>query len=100
MTGTQRPATSPDEVALYASVPENSEVIGIVKASSDSGWTEQQSLDYAVAELKKQAAKIGANGIVISSTGKSTDGFVMMYGVAVPDEAQYVTGTAIYVPIE
>ena len=29
------------------------EEIGIVKASFDSGWTEEVSLDYAVEELKK-----------------------------------------------
>jgi hypothetical protein len=51
-------------------MPEGAEEIAIVKASSDSGWTQQDSLDYAVDELKKQAAKVGANAVVL--TGRDT----------------------------
>ncbi len=55
-------------------MPEGADVIARVEASSDGGFTEQGSLDYAVEELKKQAAKVGANALVITSTGSSLKG--------------------------
>lgn len=97
VTGIQRSATDPETVNIYTEIPENYEVIGLVSASSDSGWTEQECLNYAIDELKKQAAKIGANGIILDSINKSTEEYVMIYGVAVPVSAQNVSGKAIYV---
>lgn len=100
VTGTQRPATNADDVKIYTEVPGGAEVIGIVNAKGE-GWTDQDGLNRAVAELKKQAAKIGANGVVINSTGKTTEGgYVTSYGSIIADELQTVSGTAIYVPIE
>lgn len=55
VTGVQRPSTSPESVVIYTEPPVNYEVIGIVTASSDSGWTDQGSLEYALKEIKKQA---------------------------------------------
>ena len=63
ITGQQRPAISPTQVQLYVEPPETPyEVIALVNASSGNGWTDQQSIDYAVDELKNQAAAVGANG--------------------------------------
>lgn len=67
VTGVVRPETNAEDVKLYTEIPESCEVIGIVTASSGWGWTRQGSMDYAMAELKKQAAKLGANGIVIEN---------------------------------
>jgi len=82
--------------------PKKYEVIGIVKASSDSGWTAQQEMDYAIAELKKQAAKLGANGVILLSSGEKSSeaaGFTgssgMMYFSSV--EKASTSGKAIYV---
>lgn len=97
VTGTQRPATSADEVVVYTEPPEQYEVIGIVSASSDMGWTAQGSLDYAIAELKKQAAKIGANGVIIEGMGQSSSGGVLVSGMVIPVTAQNISGKAIYV---
>jgi len=79
----------------YSEVRDESsfELIGLVNASSDAGMTEQGSLDYAVAELKKQAAKLGANGVLLVSSGESTTG--MVGGVAVI--AKTVQGKAIFI---
>lgn len=85
VTGIKRDAITPDEVTIYSELPKNYEIIGIVSASSDLGWTQQGSLNYAIQELKKQAAKIGANGIVIENMKKT-----------IFDE-QNVSGKAIYV---
>ena len=100
VTGTQRPETSPESVVIYTESPVNYEVIGIVTASSDSGWTNQGSLDYALTEIKKQAAKIGANGILLEDVTQTTTGGVYSYGMYVPSTSQNLTGKAIYVPEE
>ena len=80
VVGEVREATDPSQVKLYLEVPDSYEVIGIVTASSDAGWTEQGSIDYAVEELKNQAAKLGANGVLIESTGSQTSTVVGGYG--------------------
>lgn len=97
VTGTQRIPTSPETVIVYTEPPAKYEVIGLVTASSDSGWTEQGDLEYAMAELKKQAAKIGANGVILESVGTSNSGGVISYGLYVPVTAKNVSGKAIYV---
>ena len=55
-------------------MPAGAEEIAIVKASSDAGLTQHGSLDYAVEELKKQAARVGANGVVITGSDLLREG--------------------------
>jgi len=101
LIGTKRPAIDPSQVKLYLKLPPNHEIIGIVHASSDAGWTEQDSQDYAVQELKNQAAKLGANGILLTETGENTSTAVGSYGTGyfytIPITAETVSGQAIYV---
>lgn len=101
VTGTTRAPIDPSQVTLYIEPPEKYEIIGVVKASSDSGWTEQDSQDYAVAELKNQAAKLGANGVLLTSTGVNTSTVVGTYSTgmvyAIPVTAQTLSGKAIYI---
>lgn len=69
-----------------------------MKASSGSGWTEQESADYAIDELKRQAARVGANAIVITGRDTSSQGFMSGDIYA---EAQYeVYATAIWIVSE
>ena len=95
VTGKKRSYVNPDRISIYTEPPEDYEVIGIVSASSDSGFTDQGSLNYAIAELKKQAGKIGANGIILESISKSNSGGSFVGNVFVADSAQNVTGKAI-----
>ena len=101
VTGKVRMSISPEQVRLYLEPPAEFEVIALVSASSDAGWTEQGSLDYAIEELKSQAAKVGANSVLIGSTGESTSAIVGGYGAgytyAIPVTAKIVQGHAIYV---
>ena len=101
VVGTTREPTDPNQVKLYLESPKNYGIIGIVSASSDAGWTEQQSVDYAVQELKNQAAKLGANGVLIESTGEQTSTVIGGYGTgylyAIPVTAETVSGKAIFV---
>jgi len=101
VVGEVRDPIDPKQVKLYLEAPANFEVIGIVKASSDAGWTEQDSIDYAVQELKNQAAKLGANGVLIETTGEHTStvvgGYSTGYLYAIPVTEQNVSGKAIFV---
>lgn len=100
ITGTQREAIGAESVVIYTEFPVQYETIGIVTASSDAGWTEQDSLNYAVAELKNQAAKIGANGVVIENMGETSSGGMIVSGIYVPVSAQNISGKAIYVELD
>lgn len=101
VTGTKRTPLEPNQVKLYTEPPIKYEVIGIVNASSDAGWTEQGSVDYALDELKNQAAKLGANGVLLGTTGETTTTIVGGYGsgyiYSIPVTAKTLTGKAIYV---
>lgn len=104
VTGTTRPAIPAESVKMYLEPPADYEVIGMVRAASDAGWTEQGSVNYAVKELKRQAGKLGANGVLISSTGTKPSAVAgnadagIFFGSAV--ESQTVQGRAVFVKRE
>lgn len=102
VTGNLRPAIKAEAVTMYYKEPANYEVIAIVKASSTAGWTDQAALDYAIEELKSQAAKVGANGVLFETAGEESrgsvgavSGGVFMSGAG--KTTQMVSGQAIYV---
>ena len=102
VTGTARPPIEDfTTVAILTEMPDGAEHIAIVKASSDAGWNQQQSLDYAVEELKKQAAKVGANAVVFTDRGTGTQvvGVPTSGGgtTVVSSETEIVEGIAVYV---
>jgi len=67
VTGQVRPAIEDaNTVTILTEMPERAEQIAIIKGSSDFGITQQHRLDYAVDALKSQAAKLGANAVVIT----------------------------------
>jgi uncharacterized protein YbjQ (UPF0145 family) len=100
VTGEKRPPIDPGLVKLYSEPPENFQVIGIVKAGSSAGWTEQESMDYAIEELKQQAARLGANAVIIESTGETTYIDERGYATGSPFLVKYteqtVSGKAVY----
>ena len=65
--GTVRPAISPSEVKIYLQPPPSFEEVAILNASADSvfGTGGQGSADKVIQRLKEQAAKLGANGIIL-----------------------------------
>lgn len=66
VTGKSRPEIEESQVFFFETAPVFSyEVIGIVKASSDKGFSEEARKEKAIKELKNQAAKIGANGVIL-----------------------------------
>ena len=100
VTGTTRAPMDPTLVKLYLEPPSDYEVIGVVNTSGN-GWTAQESQDLAIAELKKQAAKLGANGVLLVVSGEKTSaavgGYNAGYVYAIPVTAKTVSGKAIYV---
>lgn len=102
VTGQTRPAIEDHlSVKVLTQMPVGAEEIAIVKASSDAGWTEQGSLDYAVEELKKQAAKLGANAVVITGRDTSSEVYsVPVYNsfpITGSSSIEIVQGVAVWV---
>jgi hypothetical protein len=67
LVGTAHPPISPAEVKLYLQPPPTFEQIAILNASSNSmfGTGGQGSVDKVIQRLKEEAAKVGANGIIL-----------------------------------
>jgi hypothetical protein len=102
VTGQVRPPTSSELVKLYTKPPAKYDTIGIVRASSDlGGWTDQGNLDSATRELKNQAAKLGANGILLKNVGEQNETSINSYGPGniqtTQMKAQVLAGEAIFV---
>lgn len=105
VTGQQRAPIDPGQVKVLLQAPPNHEVIGLVEARSMGGMTDQEKQNYALEELKKQAAAIGANAIVLNTTGTEvTSGGTFISqpyggGMFVPYQTRQKTlsATAIYV---
>lgn len=73
LTGDKRPEIEPERVTLFTHKPTFSyQVIGKVKASSEKGFSDDARLEKAKEELKEQAAKIGANGIILDGVSESS----------------------------
>jgi hypothetical protein len=116
LVGTARPPISPDSVRIYTRPPPRYEEVARVDATSQASMavTGQQNMDVAIARLKREAAKLGANGVLLegiqdqqsgalgtgvgntsyganSATGVGVGGSFGLYNKA-------VTGLAIFVP--
>jgi len=102
VTGQTRiPIEDHTTITILAEMPEGAEEIAVVKASSASGSTQQDSLDYAVDELKRQAAKVGANAVVFigRDTSSQTMGVPMSGGGTIVGsyEMEVVQGIAVWI---
>jgi uncharacterized protein YbjQ (UPF0145 family) len=78
IVGKVRPPISPDQVKIYLEPPKAFEKIAIIDASSQSSmaFTQQQKMDKAIARLKEEAAKVGANGVLLQGSGSQAVGSV------------------------
>ena len=104
ISGNLRPETSPDRVRIYIDPPARYETIGIVNATSEIG-IERQAMqaaqDRTINELIKRAAKMGANGIILSNTKNESGETIGFYsnGFFYAGSSEKITaqGRAIYV---
>jgi murein endopeptidase len=67
LTGTVRPPIAASSVVLYGAAPPNFEQIALLCASRTTffGTGGQRTIDQLVRQLSAQAAKLGANGIIL-----------------------------------
>jgi len=79
IVGDTQPPIDYTDVKVYIDYPNNYEKIAIIEASSDLAFkdisidiTHQQKTNKALERLKKEAALLGANGIVIQSIYTNT----------------------------
>jgi len=117
LTGTAHPPIAPDSVRIYNQPPPGQyEQIATVTASSQGSLAigSQQNMDKAIARLKEEAAKLGANGVLLqniqdqhsgsvgvglggsSYSGNSASGAGVSTSSALTSKA--VSGIAIYLP--
>jgi hypothetical protein len=78
VTGSPRPAISPADVKIYSRPPAVFEEIAILNTSKNSAFTTggQKTVDKVIAGLKEQAAKVGANGVILQGFSDSQTGSV------------------------
>ena len=78
MIGTARPPISPESVRVYVQPPEQYEEIATLDTSSQGSFaiTSQQNMDKAIARMKEEAAKLGANGILLQGVQDQQSGSV------------------------
>jgi hypothetical protein len=78
LTGTPRPLIPPSEVKIYSSPPAHFEEIALLDATSKSvlGPGGQKAMDKVIERLKIEAAKLGANGIIIGDIADRQTGSI------------------------
>lgn len=101
ITGTKRPAINPSEVTIYLDPPAEYETIGIIEVSSEVGFSRQKAQDRAMEALKSRAAKVGANGVLLTNTGSQSVGTAGYYSNGIyyggSTDKILAQGRAIYV---
>jgi hypothetical protein len=88
-----RPPTSPDQVHLYLEPPAQSyDQIAVLNASSKRSFSfsAQAKADVVIRRLKEQAAKLGANAIVLQGISDESNGSI---GTSVGTEYEGGRGT-------
>jgi hypothetical protein len=78
VTGTARPPIAPSDVRIYSRPPAAFEEVAILNTSKNSAFTTggQKTVDKVIAGLKEQAAKLGANGVILEGFSDSQTGSV------------------------
>jgi uncharacterized protein YbjQ (UPF0145 family) len=78
MTGPARPPIAPAEVKIYSHPPEVFQEIALLDTSKSSAFTTggQKTVDKVIEGLKEQAAKLGANGIILDGFSDRQTGSV------------------------
>ena len=71
MLGQVRAPVDPAQVRIYTTPPPGSIEIAQLESSSAVGFGTQGQTDAAVARLKREAAALGANGVILMGVGSS-----------------------------
>lgn len=115
ISGRVRPAIDPAQVRVYTVPPAGyEEVAQLSSASGPLTYGEQNKLNTAIAKLRREAAKLGANGVLLIGTedgygggGVSVGGSIGRggghsfsaggVGIDITPRQKYASGIAIYV---
>jgi len=111
MLGQARAPIDPSQVQVYSTPPAGSVEIAQLESSSAVGFGTQGQTDAAVARLKREAAALGANGVILMGVGSSGSPVGMSVGagsygsrvgggvgVGIPTTQRRAAGVAIWVP--
>lgn len=111
MVGAARPPIDPALVQIYSAPPPGAVDIAQLEASSAAGFGTQGQTDAAVDRLKRDAAKLGANGVVLMGVGSQRSGGGLSVGagsygghvggglgIGIPTTQKRAAGMAIWVP--
>jgi hypothetical protein len=114
ITGRVRPPIDPAQVTIYSLPPPKYEEIAVITATSRSSFSfgAQKKMDTVIDRLKKEAALLGANGVLLQATGTEggggvgagvgtgTGGGFISTGIFMSSENTTGRGLAIHVPPE
>ncbi len=111
MLGQARAPVDPASVQVYSTPPPGSVEIAQLESSSAVGFGTQGQTDAAVARLKREAAALGANGVILMGVGSGGSPVGMSVGagsfgrhtagglsVGIPTQQKRAAGIAIWVP--
>lgn len=111
MLGEARPPIDPSQVRIYRTPPPGAVDIAELEASSAIGFGTQGQADAVMARLRREAAALGANGLLILGRGRSGSGGGVSVGagsygrhsggsigLGIPTSQQRAAAIAIYVP--
>jgi hypothetical protein len=78
ITGKPRTPIDPSQVKVYTTAPPSYEEIAVLNATSSmsGAFGDQKKMDAVMERLKKEAAALGANGVLLQSTGSTSGGGV------------------------
>src|ERR1035437_2328095 len=73
VVGQVRPATNPDSIKTYLNPPKKFDVIAVITTDSNASFRfgAQGKVNAAMGRARKDAAKLGANGLLLQELGES-----------------------------
>ena len=111
MLGQAYTPTDPAQVRIYTTPPVGSIEIAQLESSSAVGFGTQGQTDAAIARLKREAAALGANGVILMGVGSTPSNGGMSVGagsygsnvaggigIGIPTTQKKAAGIAILVP--
>ena len=111
MLGQARAPIDPAQVQIYRTPPAGSQEIAQLESKSAVGFGTQGQTDAAIARLKREAAALGANGVILMGVGSGGSPVGMSVGagsfgrhgggglsMGIPTQQKRAAGIAIWVP--
>ena len=97
----RQPVEDYKTVRVLGRMPKGAEAIATVRASSDSGFARERNLDHTINELKRKAARLGGNAVVITRRNSPSQiGTAQTSGgglVITNNESEALSGIAIWI---